>query len=297
MPVLRGLGADGKVLWSHPLPSGPQGSMILGLATADQSALALVGPTRGETAGAELSLIRVDGAGSEGARLPIRLSGDARAGLSGYLAVDKEAGLAAVNRGARPTESPRGYNGFGVPEFCVQGDASDIVLIEVPALRERKRLQIERFRANVALAVKDGWIVVGDGRGDCTRETHAAAYAVGNDGSVAPLWRDASPFNTSGRGIRRSAGSIEIVGYAQRSVAVQEEAPAVTAPDFSAKRLGNETYVAGEVFSVGLSDQGQEERRDFVGAGFPVIPMGMASAGERSAIFGTVGSRPLWIKH
>ena len=44
VPVLRGLGADGKVLWSHRLPSGPQGAMILGLATADQSALALVGP-------------------------------------------------------------------------------------------------------------------------------------------------------------------------------------------------------------------------------------------------------------
>ena len=156
-----------------------------------------------------------------------------------------------------------------MPEFCVQGDGADIVLIEVPTLRERKRLQIERFRANAALAVKDGWIVVGDGRGDCSRETHAAAYAVGNDGSVAPLWRDASPFNTSGRGIRRSAGTIEIVGYAQRSVAIRQEAPAVTAPDFSAKRLGNEAYVSGEVFSVRLSDQGQEERRDFVARGLP----------------------------
>ena len=67
------------------------------------------------------------------------------------------------------------------------------------------------------------------------------------------------------------------------------------APDFSTKRLGDEAYVSGEVFSVRLSDQGAEQRRDFVGAGFPVIPDGMASTGARSAIFGTVGSRPLWM--
>jgi hypothetical protein len=296
VPVLRGLAPDGKVLWSHRLPSGPQGAMVMGLAATDQSALALVGPLRGETTGADFSLIRVDGAGSEVAHVPVRLAGDARAGLSGYLAVDREAGLAALNRSARPMESPRGYNGFGVAEFCLQGDASDIVLLDLPALKERKRLRIARFRATGALAVKDGWIVVGDARGDCTQETHAAAYAVGNDGSVAPLWRDASPFNTSGRGIRRSAGIIEIVGYAQRSVAIREAAPVVTAADFSAKRLGNEAYVSGEVFSVRLSDQGKEERRDFVGAGFPVIPMGMAATGGHSAIFGTVGSRPLWMK-
>jgi hypothetical protein len=145
--------------------------------------------------------------------------------------------------------------------------------------------------------VTDGWIMVGDARDDCHRETHAAAYTVGNDGSARLLWRDASPFNTFGRGIRKSAGGIEIVGYAQRSIAIQEELPVAKAPDFSTMRLGNEATVSGEVFSVRLSEQGVEERRDFVGAGFPVIPLGMASSGERSAIFGTVGSRPLWMKH
>jgi hypothetical protein len=138
---------------------------------------------------------------------------------------------------------------------------------------------------------------VGDARDECGLARHAAAYTVTNDGSVAPLWRDASPFNTFGRGIRKNAGALEIVGYAQRSVAIQEEAPVVKMPDFSTKRLGTEAYVSGEVFSVRLSEQGLEERRDFVGAGFPIIAMGMASTGEQSAIFGTVGSRPIWMQH
>jgi hypothetical protein len=34
-----------------------------------------------------------------------------------------------------------------------------------------------------------------------------------------------------------------------------------------------------------------------VAAGFPIMANGMASTDERSAIFGTVGSRPLWMKH
>ena len=297
-PILRGLGADGKLLWSHRLPNGPKSTMIMGLAVApDQSALALVGPTLGEATGADLLLIRVDGNGSEVAHIPLSLGGDARSTLSGSLIVDDAAGLAAVNRGVRPAEAPKGFNGLGMPEFCLQGDAADIVLLDVPALEERKRLRIDHFRADSALAVKDGWIVVGDARDDCRLETHAAAYAVGNDGSVGPLWRDASPFDTFGRGIRKGGGVIEIVGYAQRSIAVQQEAPVVKMPDFSKMRLGNEAYVSGEVFSVRLSEQGVEERRDFVAAGFPIIPIGMASTGEQGAIFGTIGSRPLWMKH
>jgi hypothetical protein len=67
--------------------------------------------------------------------------------------------------------------------------------------------------------------------------------------------------------------------------------------DFGNKRLGNEAQVSGEVFSVQLSEIGQEERRDYVGAGFPVVPTGIAAQGNRSAIFGTVGSRPLWLAH
>ena len=125
--------------------------------------------------------------------------------------------------------------------------------------------------------------------------THAAAFAVGNDGSVAEIWRDSSAFDTFGRGIRRNADAIEIIGYAERSIAIREEAAAVQVPDFSTMRLGTEGYLSSEVFSVRLSEQGTEQRRDFVGAGLPIVPMGIASIGERSAIFGTVGSRPLWM--
>src|SRR5260370_14953395 len=198
--------------------------MIMGMDGApDQCALALVGPTLGEATGAVLSLIRVDGNGSEVAHVPLSLGGDARSTLSGYVIVDDAAGLAVINRGVRPAEAPKGFNGLGMPEFCLQGDAADIVLLDVPALEERKRLRIDHFRADSALAVKDGWIVVGDAPDGCRRETHAAAYAVGNDGSVGPLWRDASPFDTFGRGLRKSGGGIEIVGYAHRSVAGQRE--------------------------------------------------------------------------
>ena len=181
-----------------------------------------------------------------------------------------------------------------VASSSAQGDATDIVLVDLPAFREQRRLRIDRFRAKDALSVTDGWIVVGDARSGCN-DRHAAAYTVASDGTVAPLWRDASPFDTFGRGLRKSAGAIEIVAHARRSVAIREEATAVQVPDFSTMRGGDEGYLSGEVFSVRLSAQGREERRDFVGAGLPVVPMGMVSIGERSAIFGTVGGRPLWM--
>ena len=231
--------------------------------------------------------------------MDISMQGNGQSQHSGYLGVDGTSGLAVINRESRPKSGADRFtlNGLGLFELCWEGDAAELVLLDIPGLTERTRLRIDRFRANSALAVKDGWIVVGDTRDDCRHDRHAAAYAVGNDGSVAPLWRDASPFDTFGRGIRKSAGVIEIVGYAQRSIAVQEQVPVMTAPDFSKKRVGNEAYVSGEVFSVRLSELGVEARRDFVGAGLPIMAMGMASAGERSAIFGTVGSRPLWMRH
>jgi hypothetical protein len=299
-PVLRGIGPDGKVLWSHRLPSGPKSTMIMGLAAAaDHSALALVGPVLGQETGTDYSLIRVDPAGTEVAQLAIPLPGNGQAPHSGTVSIGGTAALAVINVGGRPKSGDGRFNlnGLGLFEQCWEGDAADIVLVDLAGLGERQRVRIDRFEAKSALVAGDGWILVGDARDECGLERHAAAYTVKNDGSVAPLWRDASPFNTFGRGIRKNAGTLEIMGYAQRSVAIQEEAPVVKMPDFSIKRLGTEAYVSGEVFSVRLSEQGVEERRDFVGAGFPVIPMGMAATGERSAIFGTVGSRPLWMAH
>ena len=55
--------------------------------------------------------------------------------------------------------------------------------------------------------------------------------------------------------------------------------------------------MSGELFSVRLSERGYEERRDFVGAGLAVVPMGITTIGEQSIIYGTVGSRPLWMMH
>jgi hypothetical protein len=300
VPILRALRPDGKVLWSHRLPSGPKTTMVMGLAVApDQSALALVGPTFGEESGTVFSLMRVDIGGVEAGRMDISIPGNGQAQHTGYLGVDGTSGLAIVNRDVHPKSGADRFirNGLGLPELCWEGDAAEVVLVDIPKLEERRRARIDRFRANSALAVKDGWLVVGDAREDCRYERHAAAYAVGNDGSVVPLWRDASPFDTFGRGIRKSAGVIEIVGYTQRSIAIQEDGPVARVPDFSKKRVGNEAYVSGEVFSVRLSEQGLEERRDFVGAGFPIIAMGMASTGEQRAIFGTIGSRPLWMQH
>jgi hypothetical protein len=259
----------------------------------------LVGPVFGQETGTDYSLIRVDPAGTEVAHLGIALPGNGQAQHSGTVSVDGTAALAAINVNGRPQSGNDRFNlnGLGLFEQCWEGDAADIVLVDLARLGERQRVRIDRFEAKSALVAGDGWILVGDTRDACGLERHAAAYTVKNDGSVAPLWHDASPFNTFGRGIRKNAGTLEIMGYAQRSVAIQEESPVVKMPDFGTKRLGTEAYVSGEVFSVRLSEQGVEERRDFVGAGFPVIPMGMAATGEHGAIFGTVGSRPLWMAH
>jgi hypothetical protein len=156
-------------------------------------------------------------------------------------------------------------------------------------------MRIDRFQAEAAIATDEGWIVVGDARDTCNHEVRAAAYLVKNDGSARPLWRDVSPFPTSARGIRRAGGTFEIIGYAERAVAIPEDVPAPKERDFSNRRSGNEAYISGQLFSVRLSAQGVEEGRDFVAAGLPTVAKGMVSTADRSVIFGTVGSRPLWL--
>ena len=136
-------------------------------------------------------------------------------------------------------------------------------------------------------------MLVGDGTDGCGRTQRAAAYRIRNDGSVQPLWRDASPYETSARGIRRAGGMLEIVGYAARWMAAPRQ-PALRG-DVTNMRQGDEAYVSGEIFSVTLSEQGVEQRRDFVGAGLPVVPAGLASMADHNVIFGSVGSRALWM--
>jgi hypothetical protein len=98
-------------------------------------------------------------------------------------------------------------------------------------------------------------------------------------------------------GIRKIGSAIEIVGYAARLMGIPEQIQAPGAANSGSMRYGNEAYVSGEAFSVRLSDRGVEKRRDFVGAGFPIFPIGMTSANGRGAIYGTIGSRALWMPH
>jgi CHAT domain len=300
VPVLRALSPDGAVLWSRQLADDPNSTFIMGLAAAtDQSAFALMGPRGGEESGAVFTLARIDKSGTKVASLPLAIAGDTRAGLWGHLAVNKDAGLAVISRSVHRTTVAQGFDWLGLSRYCFEGDAAEIFLVDLSGLKEKRRLRIDRFLAHSALALDEGWVLVGHARDECRLDTHAAAYRVNADGSIVPLWRDASPFDTFAGGVRRTGGVIEIVGHTRRSVAVPEEITPFTMPDFSRKRRrwGDERYISGEVFSVRLSERGVEERRDFVAAGLPLVTLGMVSADDRSAIFGTVRSRVLWMPH
>jgi hypothetical protein len=78
-------------------------------------------------------------------------------------------------------------------------------------------------------------------------------------------------------------------------VAVPEDLPTPKERDYYSQRRGDEAYTSGQLFAVRLSAQGVEEGRDFVAAGLPIVPTGMVLTTDRNVIFGTVGSRPLWL--
>lgn len=297
VPILRRLTPDGKVLWSRKLTSSARSDKVAALAVApDETALVLVGPDLGERTGAEYHLTKVDPNGSESKRMPIALVGDARSTLSGAVHLDETFGGAAViNRYVFPTDKPDAPSGLGLPRFCLGGDAAEVVFFDVTELKETKRLWIDRFNARRLIATANGWLMVGTLREVCGLETRAAAYLLKSDGFVQLLWRDASPFESYATAVRQVGDSYEIVGRIKRSVAIREERSRFVMPDFSTKRGGNEGYASDEVFSVRLSKAGLEQRRDFVGAGLPIMPMGMAATHDRSVIFGSVGSRPLWL--
>ena len=298
VPIVRGLQPDGKVRWTLRVLDTPEDSTVMGLAVVqDQSAVALVGPLVRQKAETDFSLIRIDGNGREIARKSLALAVYGQGSSFGHLRVDGAGGLAAINRRRWPKSGRDGYrlNGLGDAEQCWEGDAADIVLIDAATLDERKRLRIDRFQVEAAVSTDDGWIVVGDMRDACSAEVRAAAHVVKNDGSVRQLWRDTSPFPTSARGVRRTGNDIEVIGYAERAVAVAENLPTPKERDYSGRRWGTEAYISGQLFAVRLSAQGAEEGRDFVAAGLPTVPRGMVSTTDRSVVFGTVGSRPLWL--
>jgi len=298
VPVLRGLQLDGTVLWTQRVLDTPDDSTVMSLAIApDQAAVALVGPLVRQKAESDFTLVRVDGSGREIARKSLALAVYGQGPNFGLLRFDGSASLAAVNRRPWAKSGPHAYrlNGLGIPEQCWEGDAADIVLIDAATLDERRRLRIDRFQIEAAVSTDDGWIVVGDMRDACGLERHAVAYILGNDGSVRQLWRDTSPFPTSARGVRKTGGTIEIIGYGERIVAIPEAVPTRKERDYSSRRLGDEAYISGQIFAVRLSAEGGEAGRDFVASGLPTMPRGMVSTADRSVIFGTVGSQPLWL--
>jgi hypothetical protein len=297
VPILRRLTPDGKVLWSRRLTSSATSDKVAALAIApDQTALALVGPSLGDREGAEYRLTKVDPNGSEIKHMPIVLVGDARSSLSGVAYLDETlGGVAVINRYVLPTDKPDVPSGLGLPRFCFAGDAAEVIFFDAVELQEAKRLRMDRFSARQLIATADGWLMVGTLREVCGLDSRAAAYLLKSNGVVQLLWHDASPFGSSATAVRQVADSYEVVGHIKRSVAIREERTGFTMPDFSTKRLGSEGYASDEVFSVRLSKAGLEQRRDFVGAGLPIMPMGMVATHDHSVIFGSIGSRPLWL--
>ena len=295
VPVLRRLTPDGRVLWTRQLPAD-KSSMIKAVATAaDGSALLLIGPSLGGETETALSLVRMDTAGAEVERKPLLISGDAQLQLYGSLKIDKAQSLAVINRGLHLEGKPERFNSMGMPQICLKGDAAIVVFLDTASLKETRRTQIDSFEASSTIRTKDGWLLIGKLRDTCRLETRAAAYAVKSDGSATEFWRDSSPFSTSAVAIRQADGDFEIIGRILRSIAIQEDKGQWAMPDFSKKRLGSEAHQSDEIFSVRLTDQGSERRRDFVAAGFPILPMGMALTSQHSVIYGSVGGRPLWL--
>ncbi len=297
VPMLRRLTLDGEVLWSRRLTSSAEREMVADLAIGpDQIALALVGPSLGDRTGAEYRLTKVDSNGSEIKRMPIALVGDALSMLYGSVHLDKTlGGLAIINRGITSTDKPDVPSGLGLPRFCFEGDAAEVVFFDVAELKETKRLRIDRFGAKGIIATADGWLMVGALREACRLELRAAAYLLKGDGFVQLLWRDGSPFESHATAVRQVGDSYEVVGRTSRSVAIREDRRRFTMPDFSTKRRGEEGYASDELMSVRLSKAGLEQRRDSVGAGLPIMPMGMTAIDDHSVIFGSIGSRPLWL--
>jgi hypothetical protein len=186
----------------------------------------------------------------------------------------------------------------GLPRRCFEGDGADIRLVGVGDLQERRRVHVEHFHVHDAMASGDDWLLVGNERAACTLERRAAVWRLKADGTTLRLWRDAAPFDTYGRGVRAVTGGLEIVGYAKRTVAVEEQTGTgpVPASAVASKRVGDEAYVTSEAFAVRLSEAGTEQGRDFVGAGLPVVPVGLAASAAHAVVFGVVGGRALWLE-
>ncbi len=220
------------------------------------------------------------------------------AAASGVLTMNGQTGIAAINRAARQKTGTDSYmvNSLGAPMYCWEGDATEVILVDSADLTERARAHIDHFQAMNAALVGDDWIVVGHSTGSCGLGANATAFRLKSDGSVEQLWRDSSPFATWADAVRGIGDAIEIVGHTNRSMGVSDHFVRPDQASPSALRRGDEEFNSGEVFSVRLSRQGIEQRRDFVGAGLPVVPMGMATAADgKNVIFGTVGSRELWM--
>ncbi len=294
--VLRRITADGKVAWKRKIPANTPRALVAAVAAApDGQALALAGPMNGRADGADYTLHRFDADGSPLRHHTLTFTGDSRWRLSAILRVHGRRGLVVSNRGPVLRMRADGLNALGLPAVCREGRTADLVLLDTDGLREERRSRIEGFEARDALPSGSGWIVVGDASSGCDGQTRAAAYVLTNDGAVRNIWTDPSSFETTAVAARQIGDDIEIVGRLRRSFAVREDRRPTRMPDFATLRSGNEAFLSDEVLAVRLAPDGTERQRDWVGAGLPIWPMGMASSSGHSVIVGSVGARPLWL--
>ena len=84
-------------------------------------------------------------------------------------------------------------------------------------------------------------------------EVRAAAYIVKNDGSVRQVFGATPPLSRHQReACAEWAADVDIIGAAERAVAIPEDLPTPKQRDYSLRR-GDEAYVSGQLFAVRLS--------------------------------------------
>ena len=297
-PKLQAFHADGQAAWTHSFVDAPAGTKVLQLASVpDRSILALIGPASGPNSDTGFSLARLNANGETAAAKTLECPGSTSPVGSAVLATTAKTVLVVANRTARlkTGADSNSINSLGALMPCWEGDTADIVLVDPTSLAQKTQSGIPHFQAASATLLGDDWILVGHVADSCGRGANAAVFRIKSDGSVQPLWRDSSPFLTWASAVRIVGDSIEIIGHNKRSMGVAEQLDTPTSSDPSTPRSGDEEFNSGEAISVRLSRDGIEQRRDFVGAGLPLVTLGMTAADGHTVIFGSVGLRELWM--
>jgi CHAT domain-containing protein len=288
VPIVRRLDPSGRTQWQRDYPE-LSGYLFADVALHETGAYIVAVPERAQTEDALLLQLDEHGDVSNTIRIANKNALPIIANSFALLEVDGDLVRIVLNHFGALTLDPRRRDVIGLPRACDSDQFARVLEYDRASLALRRDRRLSGFQARAIAHWRNGMILAGEVREDCSLIGHGALLSLPDSGDALHVWADTNLFPSTVWGLS-AADKLEVALNVQRTVTLPSEANGKRAdtPRRRGAYAGATNY--GELLTI-RADGKLESKRNLA-TGLDTFLSGIERINGRAVLFGNIGGRP-----